>query len=508
MTIRTAHIVGQRAIPVTVLANYENGLPTVDITGLQEASARELRVRVRGALTNSGVSFPLGRITMAFVSPTQVNGTNVDLAAAVALLFELGYLGKNVTLVADKLFFAELSLSGELRPCRGALPAALAAKSLGLDIVVAVDNAREAALAGITVIAPRTLNDLIEHIQVKTTCEFHGSVAPEAALRTPGPDFSDVFGQPAAVRAMTVAAAGGHNILLIGGPGAGKTMLARRLSTVLPPLTHDESLQVTTIHSVAGLTIGGGLVTARPFRAPHHSTTPAGLIGGGVPARPGELTLAHNGVLMLDELPEFNRQTLEYLREPTETRRVDLSRAAGTITYDADTLVVGAMNPCPCGMKGNPRRSCRCTKTSIDGYDARVSPILGIFDIRVTLPPIDFAIEADDHGPRVSSASLQAQVIAARERQNARGMLNARRETNQLSGMSLSQEARKLLEHAIEHNGLTGKDYDRMRRVSQTIADLDGADVIDALHVAEALTYVGPHAGQAGHTFEHAPRLS
>jgi magnesium chelatase family protein len=394
------------------------------------------------------------------------------------------------------LVIGELSLSGEVRPVRGALAASEAARVAGkTTVLTAIENGGEAALvAGVEVRVVRTLQDAVAFLA-------HGdeSRAPRA---TPTPstsappllDLLDVRGQAAARRALEITAAGGHNALFVGGPGAGKTMLARRLPGILPDLDDDEALEVTRVCSVAGLNIGGGLVHRRPFRAPHHSTTMAGLVGGGsgIP-RPGELSLAHHGVLFLDELPEFARPVLESLREPLETGEVVLSRASGVLRYPARAMVVASMNPCPCGHLHDPRRRCRCSAVDVDRYQGRISgPLLDRIDVHVGVPPVDL-VALEDTAPGEPSAVVRARVRAARERQRerlGRRATNATMTTSEVMEFARPDAAgRTLLLRAVERLSLSARGHDRVLRVARTIADVDGDDDVNAGHVAEAVQY-------------------
>jgi magnesium chelatase family protein len=500
-SVTSSTVLGVQALPCHVEVDIAGGLPSFDVVGLAEAAVREARVRVRGAVCHAGFSFPVGRIAVN-LAPAHLrkDGTGFDLPIAVAVLAAHGDVP--AARLDSALLVGELSLDGTVRPVRGALLAAEAARRAGCSVVVvSADNGAEAALVGgVAVRTVRHLRDVIAWLK------GDDRAAPVAVPRVDdaactAPDLADVRGQPFARRAIEIAAAGGHHVLLVGGPGAGKTMLARRMPGLLPPLSDDEALEVTRIASVAGLNIGGGLIRRRPFRAPHHSTTAAGLVGGGAPmARPGELSLAHRGVLFLDELPEFQRTTLEMLREPLESGEVALSRAAGVVVYPARAVVVAAMNPCPCGQLGQARQRCRCSAVDVARYQARVSgPLLDRLDLHVDVPPVDLS-SLSSSSPGESTAVVAARVAAARAVQQARqGKHNGQLEPADLMRhATLDDDGRALVVRAVERLGLSGRGYDRIRRVARTIADLDASDAIRAIHVAEALQLRGRIDGRRG----------
>jgi magnesium chelatase family protein len=483
--VRSATLVGVEAVCVRVEVDVSGGLPSFATVGLAEAAVRESRARVQAAIANSGLGYPAGRVTVN-LAPAHLrkDGTGFDLPIALGVLAAAEELPRGP--LGRSLVLGELSLSGRVRPVRGALAAAVAARDAGLtQVLVAEENGPEAALApGIEVHTVRTLKDAVGWLSGDARPRARPAVA--ARTRRDTPDLADVVGQPFARRALEIAAAGGHHVLLVGGPGCGKTMLARRLPGILPLLDDGEALEVTRVHSAAGLLAGGELLRARPFRAPHHSTTVAGLVGGGRGPRPGELSLAHRGVLFLDELPEFARATLESLRQPLESGDVLLSRAHGSVRFPARVQLVTAMNPCPCA-----RRPCRCAPAEVARYRGRASgPLVDRVDLHVEVPPV--AIERITRGePAESTASVRARVIAARDRAARRAPLtNAEIPPSALEQLApLSRDAGSTLRTASERLGLSARGVHRVRRVARTIADLEGARAIAAPHLAEALLY-------------------
>jgi magnesium chelatase family protein len=495
--ITSATLIGVEAILVHVEVDLAGGLPLFTIVGLAEASVRESAVRVRAAMNNSGFLFPSAGRTSVNLAPANLKkaGTGFDLPIALGVLAAQGVIPPGR--LADTLVLGELSLSGELRPVRGILAAAEAAKQGGCTkLLVAAANADEASLLpGVEARAVVSLRDAVAWLR-----DGSEQAAPrlEPALARgegggAGLDLADVRGQPFARRALEVAAAGGHNLLLCGGPGSGKTMLARRLPGVLPPLSDEEALAVTRVQSAAGLLSSGSLVRERPFRAPHHSTTPAGLVGGGagVP-RPGELSLAHLGVLFLDELPEFSRPTLEVLRQPMEAGEVILSRAWGSVRLPACAQVVAAMNPCPCGRAGDGRARCRCLPHDVARYRGRVSgPLLDRIDLHIQVPPVDL-VALEDIAPGEGSAAVRRRVADARALQRLRlgARCNARMTAAEVREHATPDaEGRRMLAAAVERLGLTARGWDRALRVARTLADLEGEGSVRAPHMAEALMY-------------------
>lgn len=489
-------LLGVNAYPVLVETDFSRAMPSLDIVGLPDASVRESRDRIKAALSNCSFSLPPGRIVVN-LAPADVKkcGTLYDLPIFVGLLLATGQLSCDT---AGQAFLGELSLSGEVRPVAGVLPLVLGAREQGLhSVFLPAGNAAEGAVVeGISVYSVSTAKELLAHLRGERRIL---PAKPLPRLAAPGPiplDFRDVKGQPVARRAAEIAAAGGHNMLLIGSPGAGKSMIARRIPSILPLLTFEEAIEATKIHSVAGmLPPGGSLLTERPFRAPHHTVSPAGLSGGGGVPRPGEISLAHEGVLFLDELPEFSRTAMEVLRQPLENGVLTISRAAARLSYPSEVMLVAAMNPCPCGYFGHPTRVCTCSGRQVSQYIGRVSgPLLDRIDLHVEVLPVEFD-SLTENEPAESSADIRKRVVAARERQTARApdtgvSCNARLASASMSRVcQTSQEAKALLRRAFESMGLSARAYDRILKVSKTIADLDGSPIIEKRHIAEAVQY-------------------
>lgn len=498
--VRCAATVGIDAVVVDVEVDVGRGLPVFQIVGLPETAVRESRDRVRAALKNRGYGFPQGRITVN-LSPADIRkeGTGFDLPIAVGILAASGLLPQDV--VASYLVMGELSLDGRLNPVRGVLSAAVAMDPATISgILVPHANAAEAAAAGnIPTFGAASLSAAVDHLAgrhplpVKVPPDFNRLREKQEGGDA---DLQDVAGQEHAKHALEVAASGGHNLLMTGPPGSGKTMLARRLSGILPPLTFPEAIQTSRIHSAAGLLDARtGLVTRRPFRAPHHTVSDAGLVGGGSYPRPGEVSLAHHGVLFLDEFPEFRRPLLDMLRQPLEDREITVSRAATTLTFPASIMLVAAMNPCACGYAGSPDHPCRCRPAAIDRYLGRISgPLLDRIDIQIEVPQVPYdAVRRAGEGE--CSAKVRERVMAARERQNRRfagtgiscnaGMGAA--EIRAHCRMDAASDA--FLEQAVTGLGLSARGVSRILKIARTLADMAGLSVLTEDHIAEAIQY-------------------
>jgi len=499
--ILSSATIGIDAHPILVEVDIARGLPAFSTVGLPDNAVKESKDRVKSAVKNSGYAFPARRITVN-LAPADIKkeGTNFDLPLAVGVLLAEGYIKRDN--LDGFMLVGELSLDGSIRPVRGAISISMCARAEGKTLILPMENAAEAAVvSGVDVYGARSLSELVEFFNTNEGLEKAIS-SPEDWFSREGEDLvdlSDVKGQEHTKRALEVAAAGGHNMVMIGPPGSGKTMLSKRLPTILPDMNLEEALEATKVHSVAGtLPAKKALITMRPFRSPHHTISDVGLIGGGRLPRPGEVSLAHNGVLFLDEMPEFGKSVLEAMRQPLEDGYVNIVRAAMSITYPASFMLVGAMNPCPCGYLGDPGKNCNCSPAQIQKYRSRLSgPLLDRIDIHCDVPAVRFR-ELTDISVGESSKDVKKRVNAARLVQAERfskKKSNAIFSNSRMSSRDIKtfceveSDSKRLLETAVERLGLSARAYTRVLKVARTIADLDNEEHLKTAHISEAIQY-------------------
>lgn len=494
--VKSLGLFGLNAFCVDVEVNISRGQPMVEIVGLPDTAVKESRERIRTSLNSIGFAIPPAKVIVNLApADKKKSGTMHDLAILVAILDAMGRINTDIS---DSCFLGELSLDGKVRKVNGVLPMVLLAREKGIKkVFVPMENAFEASAADeIEIYGVESVSTLVNHFSGNEKISPQSKYVPQKSAFEGLPDFADVKGQQNAKKALEIAAAGGHNALMIGAPGSGKSMLAKRIPSILPAMTFEESLETTKIYSICGLLDSAApFITDRPFRSPHHTVSAAGLAGGGSIPHPGEVSLAHNGFLFLDELAEFDKRSLEILRQPLEDRKVTVSRASGSMTYPCSIMLVGAMNPCPCGYFGHPKRKCTCSEKQVRNYLSKISgPLLDRFDLHIEVAPVEFSDLSSDKKEE-SSADIRKRVQTAKEIQNERfkdtGIhCNAWITPDKLAEFCvMDDDAKKLLKLVFDGLGLSARAYDRILKVARTIADLEQKDVIEKSHIAAAAQY-------------------